>query len=97
MWEPFVRASRRRRREISCGARPGDVVEEGRIWEIWMGVPVRVLRRRRVRMLVWVLRRRGGVGGLRGVSLVILWVGGRAWSWCFVDVDVVCTAACRWV
>jgi len=39
--------SRRRRKEISCGARPGFVGDEERIWEIWMGRPVSVERTRR--------------------------------------------------
>src|SRR5690554_4321897 len=38
---PFVRESRRRRRENSLGERPG-VRELGRICEIWRGWPVRV-------------------------------------------------------
>lgn len=46
--EPFVMESRRRRKEISCGARPTALVgEEDRIWEMWMGRPVKVERTRR--------------------------------------------------
>jgi hypothetical protein len=44
--EPLVIDSRRRRKEISCGASPG-VVEELRIWEMWRGRPVKVERIRR--------------------------------------------------
>lgn len=39
--------SSRRRKDISCGARPGEVGEEERIWEMWMGFPVSVERTRR--------------------------------------------------
>lgn len=47
MEEPLVMASRRRRKEISWGARPGEVGEEERIWEMWTGRPVSVERTRR--------------------------------------------------
>lgn len=45
--EPLVMASRRRRKEISCGARPGFVGDEDRIWEMCIGRPVSVERTRR--------------------------------------------------
>lgn len=37
-------ASRRRRKDISCDARPGCVGEDERIWEMCTGRPVRVER-----------------------------------------------------
>jgi len=49
--------SRRRRKDISWGARPG-VVEEERIWETWMGRPVRVERTSRWLKDLWVVNRR---------------------------------------
>lgn len=58
MEEPLVTASRRRRKETSCGARPGFVGEELRILEMWMGRPVRVaMVRRRVKDR-WPVNRR---------------------------------------
>ena len=60
MWEPLVRDSRRRRKEISWGARPGDVGEFERIWEIWTARPRRVERTRREARDLWPVRRRGG-------------------------------------
>ena len=59
IWEPLVTASRRRRKEISCGARPGEDGELGRMEVIWMERPVRVERTRRVVMEDWVVKRRG--------------------------------------
>lgn len=44
--EPLVMLSRSRRKEISCGRRPGEVEEE-RICEICIGRPVSVERTRR--------------------------------------------------
>jgi hypothetical protein len=63
--------SRRRRKEISCGARPGCVGEEDRICEMWMGFPVSVERTRRCVRWLWVVKRRyWGVG----VAMVIEWL-----------------------
>jgi hypothetical protein len=55
--------SRRRRKEISWGARPGLVGEEERIWEMWMGFPVKVERTRRWVRDLWVVKRRNSGAG----------------------------------
>jgi hypothetical protein len=61
--------SRRRRKEISCGARPGFVGDEERIWETCMGRPVSVERTRRCARDLWAVKRRNsGVG----VAIVVL-------------------------
>jgi hypothetical protein len=62
--EPFVTLSKRRRKEISCGARPGFVGDEERIWEIWMGLPVSVERTRRCVRDLWVVKRRNSGAGV---------------------------------
>lgn len=63
MTEPLVMLSRRRRKDISCGARPGLVGEEERICEMWTGRPVKVERTSRcVRDLCVVNRRNSGAG-----------------------------------
>lgn len=61
--------SRRRRKEISCGARPGEVGDEERIWEMWMGFPVRVERTRRVVRWWWVVKRRYSGAGAAIMNL----------------------------
>lgn len=60
IWEPLVTASRRRRNEISWGARPGFDGELERIWEMWTGLPVRVARTRRYARFFCDVRRTGG-------------------------------------
>lgn len=60
MWVPFVRVSRRRRREVSWGRRPVEVCEVGRMEEMRMGVPVRVLRTRRRGRWWWPVSLSGG-------------------------------------
>ena len=60
MWEPLVRDSRRRRREISCGLRPGLVGLLGRMPDMWIERPRRVERTRREEREECVVRRRGG-------------------------------------
>jgi hypothetical protein len=55
--------SRSRRKETSCGARPGCVGDEERICEIWIGRPVRVERTRRWVRDLWVVKRRYSGGG----------------------------------
>ena len=47
MCEPFVMDSSRRRKDTSCGARPGDVCDDALICDIRMGLPVRVAKTRR--------------------------------------------------
>lgn len=60
---PLVMLSRRRRKEISCGARPGFVGEEERMLEIATGRPVSVERTSRwARDLCDVKRRYSGAG-----------------------------------
>ena len=61
--------SKRRRKDISWGARPGDVGEEERICEMWIGFPVRVERTRRVVRCWWVVKRRYSGAG---VVIVVL-------------------------
>lgn len=57
--------SSRRRKDISCGARPGEVGEMERIWEIWRGFPVSVERTRRDVKCWWVVKRRySGAGAV---------------------------------
>ena len=59
----MVIESSSRKKEISCGARPGFVGEEERISEMWMGFPVSVERTSRcVRCLCVVKRRNSGAG-----------------------------------
>ena len=66
--------SRSRKKEISCGARPGLVGEEERICEMWIGLPVRVEKTRRWVRCLWVVKRRNSGGGAAIVSFVF--VGG---------------------
>lgn len=63
MEEPLVTASRRRRRDISWGARPGWVGEEERILEMCTGRPVRVERTRRWAKDLCPVKRRNSVPG----------------------------------
>lgn len=44
MCEPFVMDSRRRRKDTSCGARPGAVCEDALICDTRIGLPVRVAK-----------------------------------------------------
>jgi hypothetical protein len=57
MEEPFVTASRRRRKETSGGERPGCACDEERICDTRMGRPVRVERIRRVARCRWPVKR----------------------------------------
>jgi hypothetical protein len=60
--------SKRRRKEISCGVRPGFVGDEERIWEMWIGFPVSVERTRRWVSDLWVVKRKNSGAG---VAIVI--------------------------
>jgi hypothetical protein len=70
MTEPFVILSKRRRKEISCGVRPGFVVDEERIWEMWIGFPVSVERTRRWASDLWVVKRKNSGAGVAIVIFV---------------------------
>ncbi len=65
-------ASRRRRKEISCAARPGLVGEDERICEMWTGRPVRVERTRRCARELWPVKRRNSGADAVMVSLLSL-------------------------
>jgi hypothetical protein len=69
--------SRSRRKEISCGARPGLVGEEERIWEMWIGLPVSVERMRRVVRWWWVVKRRYSGAGAAIMGFESWGVGSR--------------------
>ena len=62
MWEPFVTASRRRKKDISYGARPRFVGEEDRISDMRTARPVSVERSSRWAKNRWVVKRTGGCG-----------------------------------
>jgi hypothetical protein len=59
---PFVMVSSKRKKDISCGRRPG-VVEDERIWEICSGLPVSVERTSREVSDLWVVNLRNWGGG----------------------------------
>lgn len=76
--------SRRRRKEISCAARPGLVGDEERIWEMWIGRPVRVERTRRWARDLWVVKRRNS-----GAGAAIVFGGGGAYlGWLFSSLSI---------
>ncbi len=54
-------ASSSRRKDISCGARPGCVGEELRLLEMWMGRPVNVNYTRRCVKALWPVNRRNSL------------------------------------
>lgn len=77
---PLVTASRRRKKEISWGARPGFVGDELRILEMWIGRPVSVDRISRcVKDRCPVNRRNSGVE----FDILLLFWGVSSESQCF--------------